>query len=161
MTIGLWLSAAAVICYFAPKPVLFERNLSLAIFAAVVVLALLSWRSRPALACAAIAALPMGYWSTQIALASANSQRFDTWAATNMAQSVPDYWGMPWDELPKCRGLLLVRDYNDGFSRRLIEKAVSEGYAPVARYRSRFDSLPASTLQGYVDAGRVLLRCKE
>ncbi len=161
LSIGLWLSALAVIGYFAPKPVLFERNLSLGIFAAVLVLAAVALRSRLALGCAVIAALPMTYWSTQIALGSGDSRRFGAWAATHIAEPVTAYEVKDWEAgLPRCSGLLLVRDYNDAFSHRLIERAIKAGHEMVARYRSRFDALPVSTLQAYVDPGQVLLRCR-
>jgi hypothetical protein len=153
---GLWLSALAVILYFAPKPVLFERNLSLGIFAAAVALAILSQRSRIALACALLALLPMTWWSTQIA--ASNTRRFNTFAAPHFTEpvTVSDAWQA---DLANCRGLILLRDYGDPLSARLIAQAASE-HQVVARYHSRFEALPASTLQAYVDPGHVLLRCK-
>ena len=158
LVIGLWLSALAVILYFAPKPVLFERNLSLGIFAAAVVLAILSQRSRLALVCALLALLPMTWWSTQIA--ASNTRQFNTFAATHLTQpvAVSDAWQA---DLANCRGLILLRDYGDPLSARLIASAVSDGHQLVARYHSRFEALPASTLQAYLDPGHVLLRCRQ
>jgi hypothetical protein len=158
LVIGLWLSALAVILYFAPKPVLFERNLSLGIFAAAVVLAVLAQRSRLALACALLALLPMTWWSWQIA--ASNTRRFNTFAAAHLTQPAPvsDAWQA---DLANCRGRILLRDYGDQLSARLIARAASDGHQIVARYHSRFEALPASTLQAYIDSGHVLLRCKE
>lgn len=163
LLIGLWLAAIAVLGYFAPKPVLFERNLSLGIFAAAVLLAAMAERSRLAWACAIIAALPMAYWSAQIAFASAGvgADRFKAWSATYFVSPVTAYWSGARDpELPKCRGQLLITNFNDELSRRAIEKAAREGYEFVSRYRSRFDALPVSTLHTYVEPGAVLFRCK-
>jgi hypothetical protein len=54
----------------------------------------------------------------------------------------------------------MIADYGDEFSHRAIEQATARGHVMIARYHSRFEALPPSTLQVYIDAGGVLFRCK-
>lgn len=164
MPIGLWLAVVVTSIYFIPMHVFFERNMSIAVLAAVILVALLAERGSFALVVIVLCAAPMAYWSIQTAHAARYHQvRFQVWYANNIHEPVTPvvpYWTHHKIEVGPCVGLLEVLDFGDPFSRLLIDGLERDGYEVVARYKSRFAMLPGSTFHTYLDEGALYYRCK-
>jgi hypothetical protein len=166
LVLGVWLATLAVILYFAPVPFFIERNFSLALFGCAVLVGawLASGAARALARIAFVAALiPMGYWSVQIALASAErpAARRAQWEAADIHAPVTYFWSGDRNaaELPSCSGLLGIPDLNDDFSRRLLDRVRATGRREVGHYVSRFSIVPTSTLLTYLDMDVYYFTC--
>jgi hypothetical protein len=165
--LGVWLASDAIVLYFAPVPFFIERNYSLAVFGCAVLLgAWMAWgRARPlALIAFAAALVPMGYWSVQIALASAEppAARRAQWQAAHINEPTTYFWTAEQniaEQLPNCSGLLAIPYLNDDFSRRLLDYVRASGRKEVAHYVSRFSLVPTSTLHTYLDTDIYYFTC--
>jgi hypothetical protein len=163
---GFGVVVVLLFVYFVGKRVFFERNLSFVLIpmllaAALAVSALRAsvWR----IAAALVLLLPMAYWSFQIARSVHDRKgvaRFE--AATGLTPTVR----LSFDDAqhkkapPPCKTAAL-EDLGDPWTVEYIANLKAQGFVPIARYRSRFSGLVASTLQTYLEADRHYFRCPD
>jgi hypothetical protein len=164
-------AAFAVLCvvlfvYFAGKSVFFERNFSYMLIPMLLAAALAAsalrasfWRAAAAL----ILALPMAYWSVQIASAVQDRDSIARFEAANalspgLRLSFDDAYAK---EIPPRCDTISVVDYNEPWTVQYLALLEAQGFVPIARYRGRFGALVTSTLHTYLDADVHYFRCPE
>jgi hypothetical protein len=161
----------AVLCvllfvYFAGKAVFFERNFSYMLIPMLLAAALAASALRASIwraAAAVVLALPMAYWSVQIA--SAVHDR-DSLARFEAANALAPSQRMSFDDayektVPARCDTIAVIDYNEPWTVQYVALLEAQGFAPIARYRSRFGALVTSTLHTYLDRDMRYFRCPE
>jgi hypothetical protein len=162
---GVWLFIAVTSLYFGFQQVFFERNFGPAVIAAVVITGAILSTSRSHTAQAVVLAtvlVPMIYWSAQIALsARENDLRRGAFIAQHGLTVNAWLWSQQGSiAVPACHNVVAVQSYRDDRTAQIIEAIEHSGYERVAQYRSRFEALPASTLQTYMDTGALFFKCK-
>lgn len=157
--LGLAIFAGGTFAYFAIKPVFFERNIGLALFAAIVV-AFAIRRSRLATAALFSSLAVMASWSWNIAdVAKNRSDRLNNFEVAMFGASVPHNWPYPTaiGMLDGCAGIVGLIDYEDPLSKDMIQQI---GADPVATFEGRFSMIPTSTLQAYLETTIRYYQCK-
>ena len=157
--LGLALFGFLVIAYFATKPVFFERNIGIGLLALLVFVAV-NIRNRVESLLIGASVVLMLFWSFNIAVifGSKNIHQKSFERAT-FGAPVERVW--PIDGLDSflgtCQGIVGVRNYNDDFSREMIDDAKA---VPIAHFTSVFAVLPTSTLHTYLESDLHYYRCR-
>lgn len=161
---GLAVMATVTCMYFATKPVFFERNISLALMASVIVAYGLP-RGRVASIALATSLLLMTYWSVSIAqLAATRGSQMTEWEQANFGPNLTYSVTRTWPNidtrgfLARCgQGIVGVNDFGDDTSRRIMEEI---GDKPIATRKGRFSLLPTSTLNVYLETTVNYYQCR-
>ena len=159
--VGAWV----VLCvYFASKPVFFERNFAHGLVPLLLAAALglgafkrTSWQ----VTVAVLVALPMAYWSVQIASILRETKRLERFEAAHAlapAQLI-SFETIHAGELPARCERVIVLNANDPWSAAYLAKLEQNSFTPIALYRSPFGPLVTSTLHTYIDGDLHYFRC--
>ena len=163
LALGLWLLIIVTVAYFGTRPVFFERNLSLAAAAAIVVYVFLLGTLRSGVLQAAgmiIAVLPMAFWSLHIALTANDLEGHRDFERANGLKVATFYPPNKLMTIAPCSGVFGSHDYNDELTVEIHRAIEAAGYRKVARYNSHFVLLPTSTLHTYLDPSFDYYECK-
>lgn len=160
--LGLGLMAMVTYAYFCTKPVFFERNISLALAASIVIAFALT-RGRLANCILAISFVVMGYWSVNVAsLVRQNpGERVAAWESRKFGQPVTRTWPRndAADLLANCKAhgkVIGVHDYGDSTSARIRSEIPKK---PLIKRRGAFYPLPTSTFDTYLDTSVYYYLC--
>ena len=158
---GAWV---VLFVYFASKAVFFERNFAHGLVPLLLAAALgigAPKRTSLQLTAAVLVALPMAYWSVQIARVLRDperAERFEAEHALAPAQRV-SFDTIYAGELPARCERVAVRNTNDLWSAAYLAKLEQNNFTPIALYRSPFGSLVTSTLHTYFEGDLHYFRC--
>lgn len=162
--VGVWLSSIATFLWFFNQRVFFERNFSLAVLGAIVLVGwLAAHRPRLAAILAVVSALPMAWWSQQILEETLDHHLRRTQWEQAQGLQVARYvygWEIPPRSVARCQGVYGLLEYNDDWTPRTLEVLARRGERPIARYDSRFHLAPTSTLQNFLDADVIYFPCR-
>jgi hypothetical protein len=155
---GLALFGFIIIAYFATKPIFFERNIGIALFALLIFVSV-NIRHRAEIWLLIPSCILMLYWSFWTAFVfgnpNINEARFER---KHFGMVVPRGWPVDDldDHLGRCEGIFGAMDFKDDFSRKMIEgsKAV-----PIAHFESVFAILPTSTMHTYLESDLHYFYC--
>jgi len=157
--IGLSIMASVIYIYFATKPVFFERNISLALLASIIVaFSLPRWRSTNLILTASL--IVMTYWSINIALlSSSRGSQITEWEINKFGMAIDRTWPLTGaaDLLSTCGDRIIgVSDYGDVTSQRIKNEI---GIEPMATRNGAFSKLPTSTLNTYLETSIDYYQC--
>lgn len=157
--IGLSIMAAVIYVYFATKPVFFERNISLALMASLIVaFSLPRWRSTNLVLATSL--IVMTYWSFSIAqLSESRGSQITEWELNKFGMAIDRTWPLTGaaDLLTTCGDRIIgVSDYGDVTSQQ-IKKEI--GINPIATRNGTFSILPTSTLNTYLETSINYYQC--